>query len=66
MRIIKVQTLNSLYEIEENDAGERKIISTTNDRLRENFVGRKVFDITIGKVILLGKGSHTSKVISIE
>lgn len=65
MLILVVETLNNTYRIEQNDAGEQKVISTTNDAFRELMVGKKVLGrLTVGKPFWV-KGVHSSNIVSI-
>lgn len=68
MRHFKVKTLNSVYSLEENDAGERRIIGVTGDsdhryyrRVRDHIV---IGLISAGNCMLTSDWS-TSRVVEI-
>jgi hypothetical protein len=68
MTTIEVKTLNNWYTLEQDDAGDHRIIDTTNQYFRDAFVGLKCTAPVVGQMLYIdnGTGGHTSKVIQIE
>jgi hypothetical protein len=65
---MKIHTLNNIYEVEEDDSGNRRVTSSTHpsESMRKAFINQKVTHLKEKDCMYVSNGARTSLVQSIE